>query len=229
MCTKIPRLDSLPSLPHLLPHRDYTIEQFFSECNRGELLLISSLINYEKSVGDLPRRRPSYDQLCLPPKSANLLDFLDNRSVNTSKTEGEGANLYICNSNRKNRVQLNAGLVAVVVRYACPFFPPNRQGNSIGPDSYSLPPDLRTPRRFLACSTPAAAFSLSVPRMVSTPPFVAVLMAPMMWRPCCFFEGLASLPVVVVVPSELMAAAISSSGTSSTYVSLPFGKLRNTH
>ncbi len=51
--------------------------------------------------------------------------------------------------------------MAVVVMYAWPFFPRKRQGKSIGPEGLGGE-DRRTPRRFLACSAPAAALSLSV-------------------------------------------------------------------
>ena len=76
---QIPRFkDSafLPGLPHLLSKSNQTIEELFSESNGSELLLISVFVNNQKAISDLSIRRPSNNQLRLPPKPADFLDFL---------------------------------------------------------------------------------------------------------------------------------------------------------
>jgi hypothetical protein len=76
---QIPRFKDFalsPGLPHLLSKSNQTIEELFSESNGTELLLISVFVNNQKAISDLSVRRPSNNQLRLPPKPADFLDFL---------------------------------------------------------------------------------------------------------------------------------------------------------
>jgi hypothetical protein len=76
---QIPRFKDFalsPGLPHLLSKSNQTIEELFSESNGSELLLISVFVNNQKAISDLSIRRPSNNQLRLPPKPADFLDFL---------------------------------------------------------------------------------------------------------------------------------------------------------
>lgn len=71
---------SSPCLPHLLSESNQPIEKLFSESDGGKLLLTPIFVNDQKTVSDLSISRPSDNQLRLPSKPTNFLDFLDSKS-----------------------------------------------------------------------------------------------------------------------------------------------------